>query len=132
MILFLDDCPNRTRTFRSSVPWAKCATTAQGMITLLSETETACMAFLDHDLGGEEFVDSGREDCGMEVVRWIVQNKPDVGQFIVHSFNHDAAVEMEKKLRDAGYNVVRVPFSRLPYEQIERAWANWNRTSLGG
>ena len=68
--------------------------------------------FLDHDLGGEVYVDSGREDCGMEVVRWLVANKQNnIKVIIVHSWNTVAGAEMVKKLLDAGYtNVHYIPF----------------------
>lgn len=124
MIFFLDDDPKRTHTFRSSVPQADCVETAQGMIALLAKHGKATMVFLDHDLGGEVYVDSGREDCGMEVVRWVCQNKPEVKQFIVHSYNPDGARRMVEDLTAAGYEVVRIPFMNLPWEQISRAAEN--------
>ena len=30
---------------------------------------------LDHDLGGERRVEFEREDCGMAVIRWIVESR---------------------------------------------------------
>lgn len=114
-ILFLDDNPTRTRAFRSEVPSAVCVETAADCIKLLDEREWDYV-FLDHDLGGEEWVGSDREDCGMEVVRWLIANRPQFirdlnpPKVIVHSHNHPAANEMTFKLRDAGYNVMKVPF----------------------
>jgi hypothetical protein len=69
--------------------------------------------FLDHDLGGEEHVDSNREDCGMEVVRWMSKNKVDVGEVIIHSHNVIAAEKMRLSLEEAGYNVRAIPFRQL-------------------
>ena len=130
MIFFLDDSVDRTRVFKREVIWAKCATTAQEMIDLLvAATDPILMVFLDHDLGGEVYVDSSREDCGMEVVRWIERNQPKVGQFVVHSYNIPAAKEMEQRLRAIGYDVVRILFGQLPYDQICRAWENFNAAS---
>jgi hypothetical protein len=62
---------------------------------------------LDHDLGGEVYVDPSRPDCGMEVVRWMAENRPEVGRVIIHSLNTSASLEMERQLRAAGYADVR-------------------------
>jgi len=62
---------------------------------------------LDHDLGGETFVDSGREDTGMEVVRWLCQNQDSQDGLIfvrVHSHNAPAAHRMVFDLKRAGYS----------------------------
>jgi len=56
------------------------------------------------------FVDSGREDCGMEVVRWCLINKPQVNQFVVHSWNAPAGERMVEDLKNAGYKAVYSPF----------------------
>ncbi len=124
MILFLDDDPRRTKTFQSHVPQAMCAATAMDMINLLSSYGEVAIAFLDHDLGGEQFVDSNRPDCGMEVVRWVVANRPNVKQFIIHSLNTPAAQSMEISLIEAGYEAIRIPFIRMPWEQVAAAARN--------
>lgn len=124
MILFLDDDPRRTRAFTSRVPQAMCAATAIDMIGLLSSNGEIAIAFLDHDLGGEQFVDSNRPDCGMEVVRWVVANRPKVRQFIIHSLNAPAAQAMEYSLAEAGYDAIRIPFIRMPWDQVESAARN--------
>jgi len=108
--LFLDDCPERTAIFRSLVPDAVCVETADACIEQLS----ACpwdVAFLDHDLGGEVYVDSSKPNTGAAVVRWIVEHRPDVGSFVVHSLNADAAKRMVAGLREAGYGAEHVPFA---------------------
>lgn len=117
MILFLDDDPRRTRRFRSYYPSCSTAATALEMIKLLDGlSETADAVYLDHDLGRETFVDSDRSDCGMEVVRWIVENKPPVREFIVHSLNHYAAQTMVKLLRDSGYDAKAIPFTAFNFD----------------
>jgi hypothetical protein len=119
MILFLDDDENRTQRLVRKIPWAKTYTTAGQVIDKLAEVfdhdSTVEILFLDHDLGGEQFVDSGREDCGMEVVRWLEQNDlwGDIKKIIVHSHNTPAAIIMESRLKNAGYNVERIPFMNL-------------------
>lgn len=111
MILFLDDDTTRTKKFKSHCPSAKCVSTSQECIDELSQKWDT--VFLDHDLGGEVYVDTNREDCGMEVVRYIVKNKPEIFQIIVHSLNQIAAKEMVLRLQDAGYRVQWVPFTTL-------------------
>lgn len=119
--IFLDDSPDRTRKFRSIVPSAHCVEKAIHVIALLhaaeQKKEIVDWLFLDHDLGGETWVDSSRADCGMEVVRYLCREaeafKPLVKRIVVHSHNVSAADEMEAKLKDAGYRVLRVPFITL-------------------
>jgi uroporphyrinogen-III synthase len=118
MILFLDDDKYRTAKFRSTVPSAFTAETAGEMIALLKKSEVVKHLFLDHDLGNEQFVSSEIENCGMEVVRWIVANKPNIEHIVVHSLNGYAAEEMKAKLKDAGYDVERIPFIRFDWDRI--------------
>lgn len=112
-ILFLDDDLNRTDAFLKIIPYAKTTLTAPGMINYLKTAKDIDIVFLDHDLGGEQMVSSNREDCGMEVVRWMVENQPDLNQVIVHSLNQPAAVEMVAKLKDVGYIATYIPFPIL-------------------
>lgn len=85
------------------------------MIELLKETKEVDQLFLDHDLGEETFADSNIENCGMEVVRWMVKNKPIVKEVIVHSLNAPAAENMVELLKSAGYNAIRIPFTNLSF-----------------
>ena len=112
-ILFLDDCPNRTKLFKSKYPNAITVETATKCIKILEESESIEELYLDHDLGGMVMANSDREDCGMEVVRWLVDNKRDIKTIIVHSLNPVGAVEMVKKLKDADYNAYKFNFLRL-------------------
>ena len=111
-ILFLDDRGERldiaAARHRDHDPFL--VRTAEETIKLLGEGHWDLVS-LDHDLGGESFVDSRREDCGMEVVRWIEMHKPIIGKIIVHSSNPDAAHKMFWRLRVAGYSVLEERFS---------------------
>jgi len=84
-VLFLDDKPARAKTFRSLVPSAITVETAKATIVNLIEADWDYV-YLDHDLGGEEMAASDSLS-GMEVVRWIVVNKPIIGTIVVHSLN---------------------------------------------
>lgn len=112
-ILFLDDSKKRTKRFLNKYPHAVTVETVPECIAYLQNNKWK-QVYLDHDLNSETWVDSNREDCGMEVVRWIVENKPQVKEFIVHSHNHLAAPFMAKLLIDAGYkNTKYIPFNKL-------------------
>ena len=111
-VLFLDDNPDRTKKFRSWFPSAETAETADEIIALLIKGDTDHL-FLDHDLGGEVYVDPDLPNTGMAVVRWIEENKPSIEKIIIHSLNADRAVEMVVRLTLAGYQASRNPFTKL-------------------
>ena len=102
-VLFLDDNPAGRLWFGLH---AVCFETmwlhdAEGAIKCLQtyHEEGFDLVYLDHDLGEETFVDSDRKDCGMEVVRWIVANKPKIGEIVVHTMNTPAGHGMVRALR---------------------------------
>lgn len=119
--LFLDDDGNRTKTFVSRVPSALTHSTAdsicQGIAAAKEAGEKVKYLFLDHDLGGEIYVDSNREDCGMEVVRFLAKHVAEyitvIDTIIVHSHNQPAAERMVYNLREYGYNAHYIPFIQL-------------------
>jgi uncharacterized transporter YbjL len=108
--LFLDDSVVRQQRFAREYPDAVIVSTAEDAIAML-KLHAFSVAHLDHDLGDEIYVDSGRPDTGMEVVRWIVENRPVVGKVVVHTMNHEAGPVMVERLRNAGYDAEWVPFS---------------------
>jgi hypothetical protein len=116
-ILFLDDCPSRTKIFRSQCPSAICLETAKDCIICLSKQDWD-LVFLDHDLGGEIYSDQKNTNTGSEVVRWIIQNRPKIKQVIVHSLNGPARIAMCYDLKNAGYNVLDYPFAWLKSESF--------------
>jgi hypothetical protein len=113
-ILFLDDNKNRWDTFAAYNPhhtldWVQ---TANHCIYKLYSHDFE-EVYLDHDLGGKTYVNSGDEDCGMAVVRSILKCKDKFKntRFIVHSWNTPAAHEMCSKLCDAGLECYALPFA---------------------
>ena len=116
-IIFLDDNHQRWYRFKDKVSDAVRAETADECIHLIRDSIKIDWLFLDHDLGGEAYVNSAREDCGMEVVRFLCKDNltKTISNIVVHSHNTVAALEMYNKLKDAGYNVKLVPF----YNMIE-------------
>jgi hypothetical protein len=111
-ILFLDDCPDRTRAFLLREPSAITCMTARECIDHLKRQQTWEECHLDHDLTGESHCDSEREDCGMEVVRWVLCNRNycDVQVFIVHTHFYEAGLKMAKALVAADFQAMYIPW----------------------
>jgi len=133
-ILFLDDDPARAEIFLAENPEAVWVETASECIARLEEPWDE--VHLDHDLGGERFVDLSREDCGMEVVRWLcLEPHPHLlrTQFLVHSHNPVAAGMMAMQIRVSGFQVESRPFgvaTNLPHPEDpfwnpRPAWHEW-------
>lgn len=122
--LFLDDDPNRAHRFLTQFPDAVWVQTVPECIEKLAESWDEI--HLDHDLGGETFVDILREDCGMEVVRWLVREpRPHLNsaKFTIHTWNPDAGILMLWHLESVGYQAVERPFGtseRSEKEENER------------
>ena len=119
VIVFLDDDPNRaalqfnrmTKEDRERTFWVKTVEEAIGM--LKDYRSRLDIVSLDHDLCGETYVHSGREDCGMEVVRWLEKQDSERYshvKFVVHTWNIPAGMKMASRLIQKGYRVVREPF----------------------
>ncbi len=124
-VLFLDDDHKRIDAIRARLASGRCDLT-------VVETADECIArlraarydlvMLDHDLGGETFCDSSREDCGMEVVRWLRNNGREHGFFIVHTMNAVAAAGMYLELTAMGYRVEQAPFGSPDfYSHVQKA-----------
>lgn len=140
-VLFLDDDPDRTRSFVSRVG-------SHGLHLVTVETVSDCiehlaasrwdLVLLDHDLGGEVFVESARADTGAEVVRWLRDNPGEHGSFIVHSMNAVGAASMFFDLREMGYRVAQAAYGSSDFWRIVgaelriRTTSRSDRKSLGG
>jgi hypothetical protein len=130
-ILFMDDDPERAEIFLAANPEAVWVETASDCIARLAEVWDE--VHLDHDLGGERFVDLSREDCGMEVVRWLcLENHPHLKQtrFLVHSHNPVAAEMMAIQIRLAGFQVENRPFG-VPASLPPSEDPFWNQQAGG-
>ena len=117
-VLVLDDDPARLRAFKEKHGQDHdiCAVeTAAEATERLAVGAPWDFVFLDHDLGGEVFVDSAGKNTGMEVVRHICKVHPTIGFVVVHSLNARAGNEMVAKLRDAGYPAKYMPWAWEPH-----------------
>ncbi|MDR3632579.1 MAG: hypothetical protein P4L84_02015 [Isosphaeraceae bacterium] len=112
-ILFLDDDPRRAEIFLAENPSAVWVQTVTECITQLAERWDE--VHLDHDLGGEQFVAVDREDCGMEVVRWLCLGaRPHLlkTRFYIHSHNVAAGSVMTLQMCGSGYWAEFRPFGQ--------------------
>ncbi len=124
-ILFLDDDPARRAKFLTTNPGAVWVETADDCIRALGEPWDEI--HLDHDLGGEHFVDHERDDCGMAVIRWLCAEPRlhlQSALFVIHTHNPGAAIAMMFQLQAMGYIVHERPFGTTPAPTADRrsAW----------
>ena len=125
--LFLDDDPARAAAFLAWYPDATWVQTVPECLGKLAERWAE--VHLDHDLGGEHYVNSSRDDCGMEVVRWLTnERRPHLARvrFTVHSHNMVAAYEMVSRLRGAGLRATTRPFG-LDLPEAPPSWLHYWR-----
>jgi hypothetical protein len=118
----LDDDPNRAAITYQRWPKDKCdntiwASAAKDAIFILKDYGSDMIeAHLDHDLGGETYVNSEREDCGMEVVRWLEKlSKEDLKSFedtlfVCHDHNIRAGKNMTRRIKALGLHAKQIPF----------------------
>jgi hypothetical protein len=132
-VLFLDDDPARAGIFLAENPRAVWVETVADCLARLEE-QGWDEVHLDHDLGGERFVDLSRDDCGMEVVRWLcLEPRPHLSQvrFFIHSHNSSAATMMSMQMMVAGYRVEYRPFGAEPPSSTTPHPARPSRCWLG-
>ena len=125
MILFLDDDPLRAvlayermvKEDRDQTIW--CKTAEEAIQTLWDYRNTLTKIMLEHDLNGEDYVNIKRNDCGMEVVRFLESlYKENLNEFlkfrqirfIVHTWNSVAGIKMCSRLKALHLNVHYIPF----------------------
>lgn len=118
-IVILEDSKERIKKFKQQFPHADIYETAEECISKLGEIEEPFVLFLDHDLGGEIYVESSHKNTGMEVVRSIETNSTIQGfifQVIIHSCNIPAALEMKTRLEKIGlFTVQQIPFIEMDF-----------------
>ena len=102
-ILFLDDRDARVeaaeRRFGPGGHELCVVRTAAEAIEFL-EKETADLVMLDHDLDGDNLMAIDNPLSGAEVARWIRDNRPSIGQIVIHSTSHIGSPYMVNLLKD--------------------------------
>lgn len=113
--LFVDDDHSRGVKVLSVFPAILWVKTAQDAISSLKSRDFSTV-FLDFDLEGEEKgTDFKNPLCGMEVVRWVQENRPRVDEFVIVSHNQPAAAQMVLELQSASYTTSYQPFGRTKW-----------------
>ena len=108
-ILILDDDLDRHANFKKRLIGHEVThvETSQACIDKLKDNGPWDYCFLDHDLGGEVFVKSGK-NTGYEVAEWLRDNQNKMpGNVIVHSLNPAGALNMISAIPNARH----VPFA---------------------
>ena len=114
-ILILEDNPERQKVFRKEL-------SRNYQVTIVDTVELAKQSveeaeknqdqfhviFIDHDLGGEEMVDSREANTGYQFALWLAENEIE-SQFITHSLNPYGAENIKMTLDGC----VKVPFTLL-------------------
>ena len=128
-VFILEDDPNRCFSFIKYF--------IKDNVTLTNNAERAVhllqnvvydVILLDHDLGGEVYVDPTEPNTGSRVCRELTLNNMLLTvplnmntQFIIHSMNNTASIGMMNTLISKGFkNVVYCPFSKELFDRIER------------
>ena len=109
--MFLDDDPRRAETFLHENPEAVWVTTVAECLQRMNEAWDE--VHLDHDLGGQHFVDMNQVDCGMEIIRWMCKEPRshlNHTLFFVHTHNSVAGLLMVLQMRTSGYKAEFRPF----------------------
>ena len=114
-ILVLEDNPERQKVFMKELSRNYQITivdTVELAKTLVKEAEKNQdqfhVIFIDHDLGGEVYVDSREENTGYQFAVWLAENEID-SQFITHSLNLVGAGNIIAALPECDH----VPFTLL-------------------
>ena len=97
---------DQSRTF-----WVK--TVPEALDMLENYRERLDVVSMEYDLNDLEYNHPSREDCGLELVRWLERRSSDSYshvRFIIHTWNSSAGMKMANRLRAHGYNVILKPF----------------------
>jgi len=112
-ILILDDDEIRHVQFASKYGTSEVLTHVRTAKEAIDELKTHKFdyVFLDHDLGGEQMVNSG-PGTGYEVAEWIAYNKEShpSNMVILHSLNSPGRKNMCTVLKSNGVKVMESPF----------------------
>ncbi len=113
-VFILEDDPTRIRLFREAGinHDLTITTTYEEAVSKFTDATDYDTIFLDHDLGGKQFVPSdGEEKTGYHFAKWLNENVKESKAIVtIHSYNPVGAEQMYKALRDDNWPVVKIPF----------------------
>lgn len=114
-ILLLEDDLNRVKKFRAEYPSIQHCDNVDDIINLFNKIEDIEILFLDHDLGGEQMVDSSHYNTGTTVAKWLVDNPKNINTIVVHSLNPVGRKSMVDILSPVYPTVLSVPYLSLHF-----------------
>ena len=105
-ILILEDDPNRIGAFARALETGNTVTVTDQVseaIALL-QSQRFDAVYLDHDLGGKQFVDPKDEPTGYHVAQWLVENSEYIPSVVfIHSHNAGRARQMAEMIPGSIY-----------------------------
>ena len=120
-IFILEDDPERIVWFKANLDTDNLDITdlAEKGMELLHENKYD-IVFLDHDLGGEVFVDSNMFNTGHTVAKMIHETKNKVTPVVIHSWNSNGAQNMKWALSANKVKNTYLPFISEGFKDIVR------------
>lgn len=97
-IFILEDDPERIRYFRELFYADHTVDVASSCVEVDKFQPPYDLILLDHDLGRRQMAE--HEDCGLTFVRLVKDKLTKDDLVIVHSYNHDGAVNMIMEIQD--------------------------------
>jgi len=112
-VFLLEDDPKRIKWFKATFINVDHADNPIDGLKMLEENSDYGMIFLDHDLGGEQYVDSADPTTGMQLAKWMAEKSLHLDTpIIIHSLNYGGAVNMESVLK-SHKDVKRINYATL-------------------
>ncbi len=102
-VLILEDSPERIKTFQKKL-WKHDLyffDNVDDTIKALEYMDAFDVLFLDHDLGGQVFVDSDEPNTGYQLAKYIKEKQLKFNQVVIHSMNPVGAQRMKDMLPEA-------------------------------
>ena len=96
-VFILEDDPTRIFQLLRALPLVAdvCITTsAEAALDRLKQWEQFDLMFLDHDLGGQVYVDSDERNTGYQVAKWIANEEIECPAIFIHTMNPAGAERM--------------------------------------
>ncbi len=118
-IIVLEDDINRINKFKRELigHYVLYFEHAKDCIEILNTDAKIDLLFLDRDLNGtQNNTDEKDEDTGSTVVKYLCDNKREIGHIIVHSLNSIEGLNMYNDLAKAKYSVDKIPFNLLKFQ----------------
>lgn len=109
-IFILEDNLNRIETFKQNLTGHELfiASNIEIAKTMLKFNQFELM-FIDHDLGGEVYVNSEFPNTGYQLAKWIRENNITYKRLIIHSCNSIGSMNIKGLIPEAE----RIPFPNL-------------------